>query len=113
LAPPQPEAPRGESLQTLIDRYAVDLKGEIAKRIEYPMVARQEGWQGKGEVLLQIGANGAIADIRVVRTSGYALLDRAVIDGVRQAHAEVPLFPELRGRAFPVSIPFELNLTAR
>jgi TonB family protein len=77
---------------------------EIRKRIEskkiYPLRARRRG--GEGEVLVEIvlGGAGQLDSLRLLRQSGFPLLDRATLTAVRAA---VP-FPPVQGRVkIPVS----------
>jgi protein TonB len=46
----------------------------------YPFVAWRRGWTGTVVVLLEIGADGTVANARVERSSGFAMLDDAALD---------------------------------
>ena len=53
---------------------------------------------------MRIGADGAIASLRVATSSGYAVLDRRALEMFRQAFSRVALPAELRGEAFEMEL---------
>ncbi|MDP3112024.1 MAG: energy transducer TonB [Thermodesulfovibrionales bacterium] len=57
----------------------------IQKKISYPRVARQMGWEGKVVVSFIICADGHAKDIKIKEGSGIALLDRNAIETVKKA----------------------------
>jgi protein TonB len=46
----------------------------------YPFVAWRRGWTGTVVLLLEINAEGTVANARVERSSGFAMLDDAALD---------------------------------
>lgn len=77
---------------------------EIRERIEskktYPLLARRRGWEGEVLVEIVLGGAGELEGLRLLRYSGFPLLDRATLTAVRAA---VP-FPPVPGRVkIPVS----------
>ena len=49
----------------------------------YPRWARQQGMQGKLQLLVDVAPSGAISDLKVRETSGHDLLDKHVLDWVK------------------------------
>ena len=49
----------------------------------YPRWARQQGMQGKLQLLVDVSPSGAITDFKVRETSGHDLLDKHVLDWVK------------------------------
>ena len=49
----------------------------------YPRWARQQGMQGKLQLLVEVSASGSIDDLKVRETSGHDLLDKHVLDWVK------------------------------
>lgn len=49
----------------------------------YPRWARQQGMQGKLQLLVEVSASGGIDDLKVRETSGHDLLDKHVLDWVK------------------------------
>ena len=88
----------------LMDKYRHQLIGAAVRFKRYPPVARDNGWQGEALVLVEIGSNGELADLKVNRSSGHDVLDQQALEMFRLASREVPVPPELRGRAFSFSV---------
>jgi protein TonB len=108
--PAPPVQAREPDIPSLIGQYGSVLKSEMRRQVKYPARARDEGWEGEGRLLLVVGEDGKITTLGVVKSSGYALLDRTLMEGARRAQARVEIPPELRGRRFQLEIPFVMNL---
>ena len=76
-----------------------------ARYKRYPLVARDNNWEGMATVRLAIGANGMIASISIAQSSGHEVLDRAALEMIRKAKGAVPIPSALRGKPFLISIP--------
>lgn len=89
-------------------RLPEDLLREIRARIErakrYPLWARRRAIQGTATVAFRILEGGKVDGLRVVKSSGSALLDQAALEAVRRA---VP-FPRVPGE-IQVSLVFRLR----
>ena len=105
-----PVQAREPDIPSLIGQYAGVLKSEMRRQVKYPARARDEGWEGEGRLLLVVGEDGKVAQLSVVKSSGYALLDRTLLEGARRAQARVEVPAGLRGRRFRLEIPFVMNL---
>jgi TonB family protein len=62
-----------------------DLQKRIAQFLWYPDAARMNGWEGRVLVQLLVRENGEFIAARVVKSSGYKLLDANAIDTVKRA----------------------------
>ena len=62
----------------------------------YPEASVRYGLYGNLRLLVVIRADGSLHDIRVLSSSGYAVLDEAAIKIVRMAAPYAPFPPELR-----------------
>jgi TonB family protein len=51
---------------------------------EYPPDARQEGYEGKVLLKVEVLPNGRVGTIEVEKSSGYAVLDRSALTGVKK-----------------------------
>jgi len=73
---------------------------EIRRRIEakknYPRLARKNGWEGRVIVELELGGSGELEGVRLLRQSGFPLLDRATLTAVREAEPYPPLAGKVR-----------------
>lgn len=101
-APPEPDAQRARALA----RYKQDVKDAANRFKIYPRAAIDNNWTGEVVVSMSIDAHGEIADLRVVSSTRYPLLDRLALDMFRDAHAVVRIPETLGGQ------PFELRLEA-
>jgi protein TonB len=89
-----------------------DLSSKMVKLVapRYPVESRRRKEQGTVYLLVMLDTDGAVADLRVTRSSGHERLDRAALDAVRKWRWS----PTIRnGEAVPVQgtvdIPFILT----
>lgn len=59
------------------------LQTEFARHFKYPLLARKRGWQGVVLLDFHLQANGRVGNIRVAKSSGYALLDQAALESLQ------------------------------
>ena len=50
---------------------------------EYPKIARRRGYQGSAVLEVLVDRNGKVVDLRVAKTSGYPILDKAAVTTVK------------------------------
>jgi protein TonB len=101
-----PSAPAQAAQETgSLETYRRDLLGMAARYKRYPLVARDNNWEGMATVRLAIGANGMIASLLIEQSSGHAVLDRAALEMIRKAKGAVPIPAALRGKPFVITIP--------
>lgn len=93
---------------------AADLRGrienELARFFHYPPLARREGWEGVVQLQFDVAGDGAIRNIQLASSSGYALLDRAAQEALAAA-AHVALPPSLAGGTRAIALPVRYRLT--
>lgn len=82
----------------------------LGEHFTYPWIARRRGWEGEVRLALRVGAAGRVSDLRVVKTSGYAILDRAALRSARRIHAVPEAARWLRGRHLDIVVPVEYRL---
>jgi TonB family protein len=80
-----------------------DVKRRIEARKIYPTIAIRNGWQGDVLVEMHLEVDGRLADVRLLKGSGYAVLDEATITAVRRASP----FPPIARR---LEVPVEYHL---
>ena len=71
-------------------------KVERVGNINYPSAARQRGLSGTLQLRVVIGPDGELRDVRLVASSGHALLDDAAIRIVNLAAPFSPFTPNMR-----------------
>ena len=104
--------PRVERLTSAATRAAADAAYLYTwkQRIEtignqhYPVEARRRRLYGDLRLLVALRADGSVKEVRVLQSSGYALLDDAAMQIVRLSAPFEPFPPELRARADELEI---------
>jgi protein TonB len=76
------------------------IRKAIQQRVAYPRLARRMRWQGKVVVGFDIGPNGGVEDIRVLRSSGHTALDKSALAAVAHA-APLPVL----GKRLRIELP--------
>ncbi|MBU0485376.1 MAG: energy transducer TonB [Proteobacteria bacterium] len=61
------------------------IKDNIQKGISYPRLAREMGWQGKVIVSFMVDQDGLVHDLRIIKSSGFAALDKNAIATIKKA----------------------------
>jgi TonB family protein len=72
---PAPATTRTEERKVLTQR----LQQALSHHFNYPLTARRKGWQGEVTLTFTLRADGEIMDIRISKSSGHEMLDRAAI----------------------------------
>jgi len=91
-------------------QYRLALIGAAKRLKHYPAQAIDRGLEGRVDVRLVIGADGAPAAVLVKRSSGHEVLDRQAVDTLRRASAATPIPPALGNREIVVEIPLLYEL---
>jgi protein TonB len=91
-------------------QYRLALIGAAKRLKHYPAQAIDRGLEGRVDVRLVVGADGAPAAVSVKRSSGHEVLDRQAVDTIRRAIAATPIPPALRDREIVVEIPLLYEL---
>jgi len=85
----------------------IDLIGSAIERVKtYPALARKRGIEGTVQVSFRITLTGEPEEIRIMKSSGFRILDRATLRVVKKAapyphldrRVEVPVAYKLRER---------------
>lgn len=61
------------------------IKELLQRNLKYPAAARRNGWEGRVVVEFTITCTGDVSNIRVVESSGRALLDRSAVEVVNNS----------------------------
>ncbi len=92
--------------------YGRNLAGAVAAHQRYPRLAQVRQWQGTALLQLELAADGQLASVRVLSSSGHEILDRQAIDMVRAAVPLPPLPASLAGRSLTVDVPVVFRLAS-
>lgn len=77
----------------------------------YPAVLRTEGIQGKVTLTAVLHENGMLSDVRVVKSSGNAMLDDVAVEDVRKG-PPVQLARPLERQQIPIKFTITYDLKA-
>jgi len=101
----RPDAAQAGSDARLVNNLLAELHSAFAARFVYPPLARLHGWQGRVRIGLTIEADGRLSELRVLSSSGYAILDRDAV----QTLARIGTLPltrtQLEGRSRRLELP--------
>ena len=61
------------------------IKGIIQKHLIYPNRAKRDGLTGKVQIYFVVLENGTVSDIRVLKSSGYEILDANAVESIKRA----------------------------
>ncbi|MBM3352948.1 MAG: energy transducer TonB [Betaproteobacteria bacterium] len=114
-AEPRPAAPvaapaPGFDEAAAVAQYRLELMQVASGLKTYPRIAQENGWEGRVELRITVGAGGAISALTVKRGTGYAVLDQHALDMLRRAQPRTPLPAGLRGREFTIEVPVVFGL---
>jgi protein TonB len=65
----------------------------VQRHINYPPIARRMGWEGKVLVSFVLEPSGDIRDLKVLKSSGYEVLDKEALDAIRRSYRDFPKPP--------------------
>ncbi len=65
----------------------------VQRHINYPPIARRMGWEGRVLVSFVLETNGDIRDLKVLKSSGYEVLDKEALDAIRRSYRDFPKPP--------------------
>jgi len=86
------------------------LQRALIAHFDYPPVARRRGWEGVVQVGLRVEANGQLSRLRLIATSGHALLDRAALQSLGRVGRLPEVMDWLQGRQLDMILPVRYQL---
>lgn len=94
----------------LAARVQARLQQALRSSFYYPRIARHRGWEGSVEVGLRVEADGNLSGVRILRTSGFAILDRAALASVGRIERLPEIVNWLGGRHIDMVLPVQYRL---
>ena len=91
-----------------VSNYPGKVASKLRRALRYPKEAKRDRLRGTTVVSFTVSSNGSVGGVRVARSSGSPVLDRAAAEAVRRA-APFPPIPSGAGRsnwAFSVPLAF-------
>jgi TonB family protein len=94
-----PSQTTGEEYKAAIAGYQLSLAQAMLKYRRYPQDAMDKGYAGTVQLRLQIDREGQVANVSVIKSSGFAPLDDAARVAAHRAKFLVPIPALLRGHS--------------
>jgi len=101
---------QGETAELLSKKYRAEnfayIKKIIEKNLDYPSRAQRMGWTGNCVISFVVQVNGHVTDIRILKSTGYGILDDNVIETIKKTEPfpRPPIKAELK---IPISYQIE------
>lgn len=77
--------PSEEMKQSYLREHFAYIRNIVQKKLSYPKIARQMGWEGKVIIAFVVRTDGHARDITIMEGSGIELLDRNAVVAVQNA----------------------------
>jgi len=104
------EANLEQSFAVLLRGYKSTVSGRLRSARTYPRAARRRGMQGTVILDVVVNASGEIIKVKIVRSSGFDILDNAAVKTVHSV-GQLPRPPyELRWQTRAIRVPFNYVL---
>lgn len=88
-----------------VSNYPGQVASRLRRALRYPAEARRERLRGEVHVSFTVDRSGGVGSVRVARSSGSSVLDKAAVETVRRA-APFPPIPDGAGRSsWPFTVP--------
>lgn len=94
----------------LVNHLLAELRAAFDARFVYPPLARRHGWQGQVRVGLTVGPDGHLSELRILSSSGYAILDRDALQTLARIGALPQALPRLDARPHRLQLPVVYRL---
>jgi protein TonB len=92
------------------DDYLERVRRRISEYKRYPDAAKKEKQQGKGAIGFKIARDGTVLDVWIERSSGFPMLDSAILQAVHDASPVPPVPERYHGAQLTVSMPYAFSL---
>jgi periplasmic protein TonB len=107
----QPAAPAASGPDPgTIARFRLELMDVARRYKKYPRIAQENNWEGRVELRIAIGEDGAISSLTVKKGTGRTVLDDEAQAMIRTAKSKITIPPALRGTAFNLEIAVDFFL---
>jgi len=90
--------------------YEDSLNQALKRSKDYPRRAKRMRKEGKVEVSFTIHRSGAVSDVRIKKSSGSSILDKAAIQAVKKIDGLLPFPKEIKKASLSKDVPFNFIL---
>ena len=106
----QPQNSETEGDAHFVNHLLAELHAAFDARFVYPPLARQHGWQGQVRVGLTIAPDGHLSELRILSSSGYAILDRDALQTLTRIGVLPQTHTRLDGQPYRLQLPVVYRL---
>jgi TonB family protein len=99
-----------ESDTHLVNHLLAELRSAFDARFVYPPLARRHGWQGQVRVGLTVESDGHLSELRILSSSGYAILDRDALQTLTRIGVLPQTHTRLDGQSYRLQLPVVYRL---
>lgn len=111
LSGPGSQPPRQEGINAdEVRQYRTSLAISAKPFKRYPALARERGWEGNVEIVLDFRRLRPDPEVSVASSSGRTVLDDQALEMIRRAVRVTDLPASLKGQDFRVLVPIRFNL---
>lgn len=97
--------PAAETEAGLRNQLLGEMQTRLSHYLTYPPLARQRGWEGTVLLALRVESDGHLEKIRIVRSSGYAVLDHSALNSLTRLGRLTDVSAWLDGRGIDLQLP--------
>jgi protein TonB len=87
-----------------------ELRKLLSANFSYPPLARKRGWEGEVRLGLRLEPDGRVTHIHIVKSSGFAILDKSALNSAQELGLAPAAARWLRGDWFDLILPVRYQL---
>jgi protein TonB len=113
--PPQPETPSSSTTQELQlgegggNKYLNAMRDQLLRKMVYPPTADYFHLTGRAKYQLTLDRQGQVLDAQLIRSTGYAILDKAGFQTIQRAAPFGPVPPDLTGDSISIDLTLDIG----
>lgn len=92
------------------DEASSELRKMFSANFTYPPLARRRGWEGEVRLGLRLEPDGRVTHIHIVKSSGFAILDKSALKTARGLGLAPAAARWLQGKWFDMILPVRYQL---
>lgn len=93
--------------------YAKVIKERVQRNWQYPRQAKEDLIEGKLTVMFSLNPGGHLLEVRIIKPSGFEILDQGAIQGITRAAPFPPIPTHINVKRLNVVASFDYRLTAK
>ena len=92
------------------DDYLDRVRRKISHYKRYPEAAKKQKQEGAGAITFRIARDGTVLEARIERSTGFPLLDDAILKAVHDASPVPPVPDRYRGAELTITMPYDFRI---